>query len=327
MGEKNKIIVALATYNGEKFIREQLQSISSQIRKPDRVYVHDDGSKDRTIYEIERLKKELNLEIILNLNEKNLGYAANFSGIVEKLIADESLANDDVVFFCDQDDYWFENKIKVIIEIIEKQGIAAATHNVEFADEKLIRQNQTKIEVLTRLNIPEHYYIMGAASAVKLGFLRSMGPVPATCASHDDWYIGAAVRLHSRLMVQQTLSLYRRHNNNSSQEIFNNNKLNLIHYLNFIIKKRQNRLEEIKKTIEYENNFLERLKISKGLVNYTREELILKARLDSIDLISHLRERLLIRELSFTSAFILAVSKLFRDRKYNFKKFITDIIL
>src|SRR4030067_269521 len=99
---RKSIGVVLCTYNGEKYLREQLDSILCQTRAPDQILILDDCSNDRTIEIIENfLKKDGRIRLIRN--ETNLGYARNF----EKGI---SLCETDFIALSDQDDIWFNDK-------------------------------------------------------------------------------------------------------------------------------------------------------------------------------------------------------------------------
>ena len=97
--------VAMATYNGQKFIVEQLDSIVNQSRKPDEIVICDDRSTDKTCAIItEYAKRHPDVNIRLNINEDNLGYGKNFLKSV-------GLTKGDIVFFSDQDDIWHKDKI------------------------------------------------------------------------------------------------------------------------------------------------------------------------------------------------------------------------
>ena len=106
--------VVMATYNGEKYLKEQLDSIFCQTKPVDEVIICDDGSKDGTIEIIEKYitEKNLNLSWKLIKNKKNLGYADNFhQGL--------ALATGEYIFFADQDDVWCEDKVEEMTKVME----------------------------------------------------------------------------------------------------------------------------------------------------------------------------------------------------------------
>lgn len=103
MGDRS-IGVVLATYNGSRFIKEQIESILKQSMKPDLIVVVDDGSTDNTP-EIIRSYAEEHSSIRLFQHVENVGYIRNF----EKGI---SLCHTDYVALCDQDDVWMPNKLE-----------------------------------------------------------------------------------------------------------------------------------------------------------------------------------------------------------------------
>lgn len=116
-GEKvfMKISVVMATYNGEKYIKEQLDTIRKQTRKIDELVICDDKSTDRTTQIISDYIQQYGLgsEWKVYVNEKNLGYANNFHQAA-------STAQGEIIFFADQDDLWREDKIEVMMDIMEK---------------------------------------------------------------------------------------------------------------------------------------------------------------------------------------------------------------
>lgn len=108
------ISVALCTYNGEKYIEEQLLSIIHQTEKVDEIVVCDDCSVDNTIKRVEHIAVEHpEFTFNINVNEQNLGVSKNF----EKAIF---LCKGDIVFLSDQDDVWNPNKVASIVQWFEK---------------------------------------------------------------------------------------------------------------------------------------------------------------------------------------------------------------
>lgn len=110
-----KISVAMATYNGAEYIEEQLDSIRTQTRPVDEVIICDDQSKDNTVAVVQEYIKKYGLEEQwkMMVNPKNLGYASNFMGAVEKTTGD-------LIMFCDQDDIWLPERVKEMEQLMKE---------------------------------------------------------------------------------------------------------------------------------------------------------------------------------------------------------------
>ena len=118
-----KTSVVLSTYNGITYIKEQLDSIKSQSEQPDEVLIFDDCSSDGTFQFIEDYIKNNGLDTWkIMQNKKNKGWELNFwDGIRE--------ASGDIVFTCDQDDIWMENKISVSKQYMQNSNIGVLVSN------------------------------------------------------------------------------------------------------------------------------------------------------------------------------------------------------
>ena len=108
------ISVALASYNGERFIEKQLKSILNQTLKVDEVIICDDCSTDNTVEICRRFINDNDLEgkWKIFVNDRNRGYCLNFYGAIEK-------CSGDYIFICDQDDEWFPNRVRVMVETMK----------------------------------------------------------------------------------------------------------------------------------------------------------------------------------------------------------------
>lgn len=106
---KSKIAILMATYNGEAYLKEQINSILNQSYDDWELYIHDDGSKDKTLYIIDEYEKKYPDKIHI-VNGKSTGSAKkNFFYLINLIEAD-------YIMFSDQDDYWYRDKIKVTLE-------------------------------------------------------------------------------------------------------------------------------------------------------------------------------------------------------------------
>ena len=109
-----KISVAMTTYNGEKFVEKQLQSLYDQTRQPDEVIIYDDRSTDSTVSIINNFILEKKIENwYIYINEENRGWRYNFYCAIEK-------CSGDIIFCSDHDDVWLDKKIELMVGVINK---------------------------------------------------------------------------------------------------------------------------------------------------------------------------------------------------------------
>ena len=108
------ISVAMTTYNGEQYVKEQLESIRRQTRSVDEIVIVDDGSADSTVDIVREYAREYpELGIRLEQNNITLGYKKNFYKAI-------SLCQGDITFLCDQDDCWFKNKVEKMCGLLDE---------------------------------------------------------------------------------------------------------------------------------------------------------------------------------------------------------------
>lgn len=137
-----KITVLMSTYNGEKYLQEQLDSLIGQDLKPDKILIRDDGSNDRTL-EILKYYSD-NYKYIEYYQGNNLGPAKSFFELINK--SEEA----DYYALCDQDDVWMRDKLKVAVETLEKEDnniplLYACRCNFVDANLKHIDANMSKL--------------------------------------------------------------------------------------------------------------------------------------------------------------------------------------
>ena len=127
---QEKISVALCTYNGEPFLRQQLASIQQQTRLPDELVVCDDQSTDQTLTIVRQFAASAPYTVKIFENERNLGFAANFERAIR-------LCEGDLIALSDQDDIWYPNRL----ERSEQELTAHPEAGLVFSDADVINDN------------------------------------------------------------------------------------------------------------------------------------------------------------------------------------------
>jgi len=130
MTDRPSISVALCTFNGEAFIRDQLNSIATQSRLPDEVVVSDDHSSDGTVAIINAFCNTVPFPVRLHVNEKNLGSARNYEKAIQA-------CQGDVIFFADQDDVWYPTKIETMAPLL----LSGEISDFVFSDADIVNES------------------------------------------------------------------------------------------------------------------------------------------------------------------------------------------
>ena len=194
MSKATEILVA--TYNGQRFLREQFDSLLAQTCKDFTIRIRDDGSTDNTAQIIEQYVECHPGRIILEENGgETSGACANFSRLLEATDAD-------YVFFCDQDDVWLPEKVetqrKQLMDLEEEHGedTPLLVHSdLEVVDENLNTLDQSfwhyqylcpeKMQTLNRLLVQN--CVTGCATAVNKSLAKLGAPIPSEAIMHDWW--------------------------------------------------------------------------------------------------------------------------------------------
>lgn len=216
-----KVSVILATYNGEKYIKKQLESLLNQTYPAYQVLIGDDVSNDGTVKIVEEFIQENNLDGQWELirNKKNVGHAANFISLAY-------LVQGDYVFFCDQDDIWMSDKIKRMVTIMEENGqinFLYANENNITKDEEINRgverESAEEFVKVSRVDFsPENYFFkgLGCASCVRSVFLKRMLPFWTAGWEHDMFFWACAILLDSAYKYDSFVIWRRIHADNAS---------------------------------------------------------------------------------------------------------------
>ncbi len=210
------ISICIATYNGEKYIKEQLLSILQQLSPFDEVIISDDNSSDGTLAIIQDLN-DPRIRVYKNKGDK--GYTPNFENAIGK-------ANGEFIFLSDQDDIWEPNKIKVCMEylnkydyvvsdatIVDKNGILQAP--------SFYRKRGARAGLLHNLI---RFSYLGCCIAFKKKLLEKVLPFPPNhrYCTHDNWITIIAMAYYKVAIIPEPLIKYRRYDTNTSSGGFSN---------------------------------------------------------------------------------------------------------
>jgi len=202
------ISVCIATYNGEKYIQEQLESILCQLSHKDEVVISDDGSTDNTIRIIKSMRDK---RIRLHINNGSKGITHNFENALR-------ISQGDYIFLADQDDVWKYGKVKMVSELLNKYDLVVHDADLINAQGRLLGTNYYSV-----LHGSSGFFMnlwrtrfLGCCMAFRREVLAACIPFPKYIVAHDYW-IGMYGLLRFKVeFVNDRLILYRRHDNNAS---------------------------------------------------------------------------------------------------------------
>ena len=216
-----KLSIAMCTFNGASYLRQQLDSISHQTRLPDEMIICDDASADNTLSIINDFAMQATFPVFVYHNNKNLGINLNFEQAIK-------LCTGDVIALADQDDLWHTNKLNIIMNAFEKnQGISYI-----FTNAKLIDQNSDPINftLWNSVNFNRKDYqqfcdgkqihlflkrniVTGTTLAIRANLKEFIFPISKYCV-HDNWIAMLASAIGAwGLPINNSLVSYRLHAN------------------------------------------------------------------------------------------------------------------
>ena len=216
-----RVSIAMTTYNGARFLREQIATLEAQTLRPYEVVISDDGSTDETLAILEEAASGP-LNIIVRRNEKNIGWRKNF---IEAM----SYCTGDLIQFCDQDDIWNNNKIEEMSAAFSDPDVMMAFHDAILIDfdgnqiGTLGDGGPRGIVVYEPLSLDIWKPILGFSIMFRREILnysqfwgRSIDKLkPNEKAPHDEWVFFLSQVLGRIVHVKRELVYYRIHENNT----------------------------------------------------------------------------------------------------------------
>ena len=207
-----KVQILLSTYNGEKYLNEQIESIQKQKGAEINILVRDDGSTDSTTHMLSKWQEDGVLEWYKG---ENIGPARSFMNLLREA------PKADYYAFCDQDDVWDENKILIAIENLDKTKKKVPA--LYFSRTQVVDQNLLPIK---GINYPQRVYTFGNAliknncTGCTMVFNKNMLDIaimyePSFIAMHDYWIYLLCLSIEGNVIYDvNTYIKYRQHSNN-----------------------------------------------------------------------------------------------------------------
>jgi len=317
--------VALCTFNGERFLLNQLQSIAAQTRLPDEIVVCDDRSQDATTAVIGEFARRVNFKVSLCVNAERLGATQNFARAF-------SLCSGEILVPCDQDDVWEPDKLAVLdsafrddprlllafhdLAVVTPEGILTGGTQWErlgFGQALQARVNGGEaFESLLRFNL-----VTGAAMAFRASLGRTALPIPE-CFVHDEWIALVAAAAGRVLSIDRPLTRYRQHGRQAIGPAAPNLITQFRHARNSMDRAHFVRM------VERTRRLRERLTAAGDALRETKRLSLVEEKLSHAQARLRMRDQTLIR---WPLAFGEAVRGRYGRFGYGFKSFLQDLVL
>lgn len=204
------ISVCMATYNGEKYVKRQLESILIQLSNIDEVIVSDDGSRDQTVKMIQDMHDP---RIKIFHNKGIHGFTHNFENALKQ-------AQGDYIFLSDQDDIWMDNKVSNMMEALKTVDFVSS--DCITVDENMNVLQISRFDAFgIKLGFFNHLIksrYLGCCMAFRKSVLNACLPFPKndSLIEHDIWIAAVAFLYFKSALIKQPLIYYCRHGENAS---------------------------------------------------------------------------------------------------------------
>lgn len=206
------ISVAIAAYQGEEYIAEQIESILPQLSADDEIVISDDKPNGQMGKIVQKMAQED--PRIVYVHGKSRGIVANFTNAIRH-------CEGDVIFLCDQDDIWLPDKVIRVMEKMD-EGADLVLHNAYITDKNLNIVDYSYFAIRDSdkgviKNIGKNSY-MGCCMAFKRKMLKYIMPIPKSIAMHDQW-IGLVCDFFGKVaLIDSQLIYHRMHGDNATRQ-------------------------------------------------------------------------------------------------------------
>ena len=214
MIKNKKIDILMATYNGEKYLSEQIDSIVGQTYQNWNLLIRDDNSSDGTLQILEKYEKLDRRIKILRDNRGNLGIVKNFEELLKN-------SESELIMFSDQDDIWLENKLEVYLKTIEKvrlKNVLIHSDAILFSEDKtnILKETFISKKAIRKglENVFFNYFVQGATILISKEIKNFILPFPKEVYLHDRYIHLMSELFFERIFIKGSLIYYRQHSNN-----------------------------------------------------------------------------------------------------------------
>lgn len=233
----------MATYNGEKYLREQLDSVLQQTYSDFELVICDDHSTDKTL-EIVQEYALRDSRIRYSVNPTNLGFRRNFEHAIE-------LCKGEYIALCDQDDIWKPDHLEVLYRNIDNCAISCA--DAELVDLEGRPLNMVFSKFVGFYNMPDERskliykillrgnFIQGASMLLRTSFICKCTPIPDAVLYHDAWFAACACLDDGINFSFESITLYRQHKSNVTKHLLKISSSPFIFYIKLLWKAVKNR--------------------------------------------------------------------------------------
>lgn len=221
---QEKVSVALATWNGEQYLAEQLESIAVQTKQPFEVIISDDNSSDGTVEIARKFREQMPYEVTIIANSERKGYPANFFTALRA-------CRGDVIAMCDQDDLWHPDKLAATCGMLQAcPAVTLVCHSARVVDESLRdlgwrAPGYKNVKLIPPGGLRPFAGFPGLTTVFRSKLLEALSvePLPVSAMSggttiveHDVWASLVGSALGSVALLPDDLVLYRRHSSNTA---------------------------------------------------------------------------------------------------------------
>jgi glycosyltransferase involved in cell wall biosynthesis len=213
------VSVALATYNGERFLLKQLKSIAEQTLLPNELIACDDISTDSTLNILIEFQKTAPFNVIIIVNENRLNYADNFLKAAFQCPSE-------YIAFCDQDDIWLKSKLERLVEEMQSTNAYLVAHRsilIDQYDQIVASPRRFSKKVIISVNNLDPWDCFAGHACLIRRDLLSLAPSesrpvdlisPHYKSAHDRWIYFLSSLVGQATVLPDQLIYYRQHSNN-----------------------------------------------------------------------------------------------------------------